>query len=381
MAPYAICHLKLALEIGGTAAGFRMPEGQRLSVFLTNTLEEPHESTSGTLFAHEMAQEASSADSVKRDKPVMVVLGNPPYSGHSANRGKWITGLLDRYKRDFPELKKPAQAKWLSDDYVKFIRFAQWRIERTGEGVLGFVTNHAYLDNPTFRGMRRSLLETFDEIYLLDLHGNSKKKERAPDGGKDENVFDIQQGVVIGLFVKRADATGGLAQVFHAALWGEREVSADGGKYGWLVANDIGSTDWTKLSPKPPLHLFTQRDEALIEEYEAAWSIPFIFSPYGPPAPGIVTTHDQFAISWTPEEAISKVERLLATRSEDEARDSWRLCSQDQWQYDRAKQRSALSSFPRVREILNRRSGRRTSSTISTPFYTAQSTVDGTPVS
>ena len=204
MAPYAVCHLKLALEIGG--AGLRLPAGQRLGVFLTNALEEAHEGTAGALFAHEIAREAASADAVKREKPVMVVLGNPPYSGHSANKGKWIAGLIESYKRGFPELKKPAQAKWLSDDYVKFIRFAQWRIERTGEGALGFVTNHAWLDNPTFRGMRRSLMETFDEIRLLDLHGNAKKKERAPDGSKDENVFDIQQGVAIGLFVKRRGA-------------------------------------------------------------------------------------------------------------------------------------------------------------------------------
>ena len=345
MAPYAICHLKLALEIGGTDAGFRMPDGQRLGVFLTNTLEEPHEGTTGALFAHEIAQEAASADSVKRDKPVMVVLGNPPYSGHSANKGAWITGLIDRYKRDFPELKKPAQAKWLSDDYVKFIRFAQWRIERTGEGVLGFVTNHAYLDNATFRGMRRSLMETFDEIYLLDLHGNSKKKERAPDGGKDENVFDIQQGVAIGMFVKRSDTGDGPARVFHADLWGEREAGDDGGKYGWLAANDIRSTDWTELSPRQPLHLFVPRDEALVEEYEAAWSIPAIFSPNGDPAPGIVTTHDQFAISWTPEEAADKVERLLATQSEEEARGLWRLCTQNQWQYHRAKRELANGSW------------------------------------
>ena len=253
MAPYAICHLKLALEIGGTDAGFRMPEGQRLGVYLTNTLEEPHERTTGALFAHEIALEASSADSVKRDQPVMVVLGNPPYSGHSANKGAWIGGLIDRYKDGFPELRKPAQAKWLSDDYVKFIRFAQWRIERTGEGVLGFVTNHSYLDNPTFRGMRHSLMETFDEIYLLNLHGNSKKKERAPDGGRDENVFDIQQGVAIGIFVKCADAEEGPARVFHADLWGEREAEIGGGKYGWLADNDVGSTEWTELVPRPPL--------------------------------------------------------------------------------------------------------------------------------
>ena len=355
MAPYAICHLKLALEIGGADADFRMPDGQRLGVFLTNTLEEPHERTAGALFAHEIAQEAASADSVKRDKPVMVVLGNPPYSGHSANKGAWIAELIDRYKRDFPELKKPAQAKWLSDDYVKFIRFAQWRIERTGEGVLGFVTNHAYLDNPTFRGMRRSLMETFDEIYLLDLHGNSKKRERAPDGGRDENVFDIQQGVAIGMFVKRSDSGDDPARVFHADLWGEREAGDAGGKYGWLAANDIRSTDWTELSPRPPLHLFVPRDEALIEEYEAGWSIPAIFSPNGDPAPGIVTTHDQFAISWTPEEAAGKVERLLATRSEEEARGLWRLCKQNQWQYDRAKRELADGSWrERVEPILYR---------------------------
>ncbi len=355
MAPYAICHLKLALEIGGTDAGFGMPDGQRLGVFLTNTLEEPHERTAGALFAHEIAREAASADAVKRDKPVMAVLGNPPYSGHSANKGAWISELIDRYKRDFPELRKPGQAKWLSDDYVKFIRFAQWRIERTGEGVLGFVTNHAWLDNPTFRGMRKSLMETFDEIRLLDLHGNAKKKERAPDGGKDENVFDIQQGVAIGLFVKHADPGAGPARVFHADLWGEREAGADGGKYGWLAVNDVGSTEWTELAPRPPLYLFAPRDEALSEEYETAWPIPAIFSPNGDPAPGVVTTHDQFAISWTPEEAAEKVQRLLATRSEEEARGLWRLCSQNQWRYDRAMRELADGSWrARIEPILYR---------------------------
>ena len=270
MAPYAICHLKLALEIGGAGTGFAVPKGERLNVFLTNTLEEPRDAVSGqtVLMAHEIAREAASADAVKRDKPVMVILGNPPYSGHSANKGQWIRDLIDSYKRDFPELRKPAQAKWLSDDYVKFIRFAQWRIERTGEGVLAFVTNHSYLDNPTFRGMRQSLMQTFDDIYLLDLHGNKKKKERTPEGGKDGNVFDIQQGVAIGLFVKRADAPEGPAQVFHADLWGERESGQDGGKYGWLAANDISTTDWQQLSPRQPQYLFIPRDEALADEYE-----------------------------------------------------------------------------------------------------------------
>ena len=203
--------------------------------------------------------------------------------------------------------------------------------------------------------MRRSLMETFDEIYLLDLHGNSKKRERAPDGGREENVFDIQQGVAIGLFVKHANTGDDPARVFHADLWGEREANDSGGKYGWLAANDIGSTDWAELSPRPPLHLFVPRDEALMEEYEEAWSIPAIFSPNGDPAPGIVTTHDQFAISWTPEEATEKVERLLATQSEEEARGLWRLCKQDQWQYGRAMRELSDGSWrERVEPILYR---------------------------
>ena len=169
---------------------------------------------------------------------------------------------------------------------MKFIRFAQWRIERTGEGVLGFVTNHGYLDNPTFRGMRQSLMTTFDEIRLLDLHGNAKKRERAPDGGPDENVFDIQQGVAIAIFVKRMDGDDSPARVFHTDLWGERESELGGGKYGWLAANDIASTDWAELSPKSPHYLFVPRDEALIDEYEAAWSVPAIFSPNGDPRSG-----------------------------------------------------------------------------------------------
>ena len=359
MAPYAVCHLKLALEIGG--AGLRLPAGQRLGVFLTNALEEAHEGTAGALFAHEIAREAASADAVKREKPVMVVLGNPPYSGHSANKGKWIAGLLrgrdgaaatgSYFHVDGRPLgeKNP---KWLNDDYVKFIRFAQWRIERTGEGVLGFVTNHAWLDNPTFRGMRRSLMQTFDEIRLLDLHGNAKKKERAPDGSKDENVFDIQQGVAIGLFVKRRGAGGDPARVFHADLWGAREAGTGGGKYGWLAANDAATTEWTELAPKPPLYLFVPRDETLSEEYQAYASIAEIF-PLN--SVGIVTTHDQFAISWTREEAEAKVERLLATGSEAEARGLWRLCSQSQWQYHRAKRALADGAWrDRIEPVLYR---------------------------
>ena len=336
MAPYAVAHMKLGLVLEQT--GYDFASDQRLGVYLTNTLEEAHEMTRLPGFSAWLSEEANAASEVKKDAPVMVVLGNPPYSGHSSNKGRWIEDLMADYKQS-TELKKPAQAKWLSDDYVKFIRFAQWRIVQTGHGILGFVTNHGYLDNPTFMDMRHSLLRTFDEIYLLDLHGSSKKKEKAPDGGKDENVFDIQQGVAIGIFVRKLNGERDaeqLARVFHADLYGMREM-----KYATLDATEIGNTPWQQLKPAAPAYLFVPQDAGLLAEYERGWSLRDIFSPNGDPAPGIVTTHDEFAISWTPEEAAWKVERLLATNSEAEARELFTLCSQDQWQYARAKRELA----------------------------------------
>ena len=331
MAPYAICHLKLALEIGGTESGFKMPDGQRLGVFLTNALEEAHEEAErGTLFAREVAREAAGADAVKREKPVMVVLGNPPYSGHSANKGAWISGLLrgsdgpdatgSYFKLDGQPLGE-RNSKWLNDDYVKFVRFAQWRIEQTGEGVLGFVTNHSYLDNPTFRGMRRSLMETFDEIYVLNMHGNAKRNERTPDGSKDVNVFDIQQGVAVGIFVKCSHAQNAHARVFHADLWGERETESGGGKYGWLAANDIETTEWAALTPTPPLYLFAPRDETLCEEYEAGVKLTEVFHLN---SVGIVTARDKLAIQWTSED-MRRVAADFLSLGVDDARNTYAL--------------------------------------------------------
>ena len=355
MAPYAIAHLKIGLKLYET--GYRFRGEERAKVYLTNALE-PAQDFSGMMdFAiPALADEAQAVNQVKSEKRFAVVIGNPPYSGHSANKGQWIADLIDEYKKGFPELRKPAQAKWLSDDYVKFIRLAQSLIESTGTGVLGFISNHSYIDNPTFRGMRHSLLQGFSGISLLDLHGNSKKKERTPDGGKDENVFDIQQGVAIGLFVRGMDHSGP-ALVRHADLWGKRHISGNGGKYGWLLTNDVetSTVQSVSISPRAPQHLFVPRDEALIDEYEAAWPIPKVFSPSGDPAPGIVTTHDQFAISWTREEAAAKVERLLATTSEVEARGIWRLCSQNQWRYDRAKRELVDQSWRnRIESVLYR---------------------------
>ena len=201
MAPYAIAHLKLGLFLEET--GYQFDSGQRLNVCLANTLDEPTDKTE-FLFGGFVSEEANQAAEIKRDLPIRVVIGNPPYSASSANSGKnsdWVSDSIRESYYPKDEIKEH-NPKLLLDDYVKFIRFAQWRIEQTKQGILAFITNHGYLDNPTFRGMRRSIEQTFDEIYVMDLHGNSKKKEKALDGSKDENVFDIQQGVAIGLMVK-----------------------------------------------------------------------------------------------------------------------------------------------------------------------------------
>jgi hypothetical protein len=340
MAPYAIAHFKLGMQLAGhdlTPAArekwaYDFSGDERLGVFLTNTLEEA-ERKAETLFGplRVITEEANAAARLKRDLPILVVIGNPPYSGHSANKGEWIRGLVGDYKKDCPELYKPAQAKWLQDDYVKFIRWGQWRIERTGAGILAFITNHAYLDNPTFRGMRRELRQAFSHIYILDLHGSSTKKERCPDGSKDENVFDIQQGVAIGIFVKEP-TEGGPAIVKHCDLWGLREA-----KYSYLFETDVTNTDWKVIKPGVPHNLFIPQKTDLLAEYERAWKIPEAMNQNGDPAPGIVTTHDEFAISWDAEEAKQKVRRLLGTASEAEARGIFRLCSQSQWNYERAK--------------------------------------------
>jgi predicted helicase len=351
MAPYTVAHLKLALELADR--GFEFDEGDRINVYLTNTLERIAGKT-GQLMAQWLTQEAEGAERVKEKVPVEVVVGNPPYSGHSTNKGKWIIQLLDEYKKGVPELKKPGQAKWLSDDYVKFIRFAHWRIARTGNGIVGFIANHSWLDNPTFRGMRASLKRDFDDIYILDLHGNSKKKERTPAAhaqhGDDKNVFDIQQGVAIVFLVRTPGTRARNARVRHAELWGSRD-----GKYRRLDEGEFARIGWSELDPVEPLIPFVPMDTQALGEYRRGWSVPAIFALNGDPAPGIVTTQDEFAISWTAEEAREKVETLLATNSEEDARKLFRLCSQDQWQYERAMRELADHAWrQRVVPILYR---------------------------
>jgi predicted helicase len=304
MAPYAVAHMKLGLQLA--ELGYKFDTEERLRVYLSNTLQEAFKIPSASdRFSNLFWGEADAANRIKEIAPVMVILGNPPYSGHSANNGDWIKNLLkgkdiltEQQTSNYFEIDgKPLgekNPKWLNDDYVKFIRFAQWRIERTGYGVMAFVTNHSYLDNPTFRGMRQSLMKTFDDIYVLDLHGNSKKKERCPDGSKDENVFDIQQGVSINIFVKHLNGNKEKATVHHADLWGDRDR-----KYNWLGKNDITTTQWTTLQPQSQFYLFVPQDNDLKAEYEKGWKVTDIF-PVN--SVGIVTGQDKKTIGMTQEQ-------------------------------------------------------------------------------
>jgi predicted helicase len=315
MAPYAIAHLKLGMQLEET--GYTFGSDQRLGIFLTNTLEESAR-RSERLFADWISEEANAAAKVKAQLPIMVVLGNPPYANFGRmNRNPWILGLLDDYKRGLNEKKLN-----LDDDFIKFIRFAQWRIEKTGHGIVGFITNNSYLDGITHRRMRESLMQAFDEIYVLNLHGSSKKKEKTPDGGKDENVFDITVGVSILLAVRFAETrppSGGraLARVFHADLWGERE-----NKYEWLWQNDAQSTPWTELKPVAPYFFFVPTGED-DKRYRESPSVTDIFLTYGS---GLNTDRDELCIDILREPLEDRIRVLFSGQYDEDFRVRYRVC-------------------------------------------------------
>jgi Type ISP C-terminal specificity domain/N-6 DNA Methylase len=319
MAPYAVAHLKLGMELQET--GYNFGSDQRLGIYLTNTLEEAAKK-SESIFARWISEEANAAAEIKRERPILVVLGNPPYSGESANRSRdekgeltFIGALIEDYKQVDGHSLGERNPKWLQDDYVKFIRFAQWRIESTGHGILGFITNNGYLDNPTFRGMRQRLMNSFGEIHIYDLHGNSNKKERAPDGGEDKNVFDIQQGVAIILAIKEPGHTG-VGKVRHCDLWGPREH-----KYSTLYSNDVSTTRWKDLLPRSPDYLFIPMKRQLEDEYRGGFALPEIMPES---SIGIVTARDDLTIHFTADEVWKTVNDFVSLPVE-EARTTYRL--------------------------------------------------------
>lgn len=311
MASYAMCHMKLDMIL--TEMGYKpTKEPPRLSVYLTNSLEEGEPANQSLPFTQWLSREAKGANTIKRDMPIMCVIGNPPYSGISQNMGDWITGLIEDYKyvdgKHFGERKH-----WLHDDYVKFIRLSESLIEKNGEGVLGFITNHGYLDNPTFRGMRWHLLNTFDRVHVLDLHGNANKKEVTPEGKPDKNVFDIQQGVAIIIAVKTGRKKKGLAEVCHGDLWGTRE-----GKYASLEAGLIGAPITNRIDCTAPQYAFVPRDQTLSAAYGTGFGIAEIM-----PAnvTGIVTAKDGLVIDFTKQGLTDRITRFAdPSRTDDQVR-------------------------------------------------------------
>jgi len=313
MAPYAIGHLKIGFIF--EELGYKMADDERFKLYLTNTLEMDEIKQISIPGLSSLSEESHLAGKVKKEQPVLVILGNPPYSGISANINEWterllkedIDGTQSYYKVDDQPLgeKNP---KWLQDDYVKFLRFAQWKIQTSGYGIVGMITNHSYLDNPTFRGMRQSLMKTFDEIYILDLHGNSLKKETTPDGGKDENVFDIRQGVAIALFVKNKNPKE--SQVYHGNLFGLREE-----KYNWLDKNNFKKKNYEKIEPQGPYYFLVKRNTEKIQKYLQWKQINEIFQVN---SVGIVTSRDNFVISFDKRELKNRIMQFQNLSQPDE---------------------------------------------------------------
>lgn len=283
MASYAMAHLKMDMLL--TETGYKPSDDQRFKIFLTNSLEEAHQD-SGTLFSSWLSDESNQANEIKRDTPVMCVIGNPPYSVSSTNKSPWIEGLTADYKRDLKE----RNIQPLSDDYIKFIRYGQHFIDKNGEGILAYISNNSFIDGIIHRQMRKHLLESFDKIYILDLHGNAKKKEVCPDGSPDQNVFDIMQGVSINIFVKTGKKKPKeLGQILNFDLQGKREI-----KYDFLSNSDLKSVKWKLLDYTRPNYFFVSKNFTGIDLYENGFNVSELFNLN---SVGVVTSCDKIVLA------------------------------------------------------------------------------------
>ena len=309
MASYAMCHMKLDMMLA--ELGYRPTSTPpRLSVYLTNSLEEGEAANQTLPFAQWLSNEVRAANTIKRDMPIMCVIGNPPYLGEGGVSEGWIGTLMEDYKKEPGGAQKLQERnpKWLNDLYVKFIRMSSHLIEKNGEGVLGFITNHGYLDNPTFRGMRWHLLHTFDRIWVLDLHGNAKKKEVTPDGNPDKNVFDIQQGVSIIIAVKKRDGGDGLAEVMHGDLWGDRA-----GKYKALEGAGLTAPVFERLESPAPQYPLVRRDFTTQGAYDEGFQVN-AFMPVN--SVGIVTARDALTIDINKETLWLRIQKFAKMDTE-----------------------------------------------------------------
>lgn len=317
MAPYAVAHMKLAMVLKDT--GYQFDTNERLRVYLTNTLEKPGNADSQlTLFDDPLAFESVSANAVKKNSGINVVIGNPPYSGESINKDSWIMELMEDYKKEpgGEQRLNEKNPKWINDDYVKFIRYGQHFLEKAANGVLAYICPHGFLDNPTFRGMRWYLLQGFTSIYVLNLHGNAKRKETCPDGSKDENVFDIMQGVCIVLAVKAGKRTHSMAKVFYADIYGTRQM-----KYDYLNSTSIDAVCFREVPLLEPQYYYVARDYSLKSEYDRGFSVTELFEQQ---SAGIVTSRDSLTLQSSYEDVLSVVSDFMRL-TESEAREKYAL--------------------------------------------------------
>jgi len=303
MAPYAVGHLKMSFLF--EELGYKLKNEDRFKLYLTNTLEMeelPESQIPGTA---SLSEESHLAGEVKKEQPILVIIGNPPYSVSSVNKSDFIEREMEFYKKD---VRDERNIQPLSDDYIKFIRFAHWKIEKTGKGVIGMITNNSYLSGLIHRGMRKKLLESFNEIYILNLHGNSRIGERCPDGSKDENVFDIMQGVAIALFIKDKPKKD-MGRVYYQDIFGIRNK-----KYDFLENHDVTKIKWIELEPSEPYYFFVEKDFSKQSTYEKFWSVSEIFNKY---SSGVTTHRDHFVVGFTKAEIKQRI-RLFTGNLPDE---------------------------------------------------------------
>lgn len=325
MAPYAIGHIKMSFLL--EELGYRLAEDERCKLYLTNTLEmEELEQTELPGMAS-LSEESHLAGHVKKKQPILVIIGNPPYSVSSANKSDFIDKEMELYKKDVREEKN---IQPLSDDYIKFLRFAHWKVDKAGEGIIGMITNNSYLSGLIHRGMRKTLLESFNEIYIVNLHGNSRLGEKCPDGSKDENVFDIMQGVSIAIFVKSCKQKGP-GKVFYQDVYGLRK-----NKYDYLENNDLRSTEWKELQPHEPYYFFEKKDFAEQDKYNSFLAISDIFDVF---SEGVKTHRDHFVVGFTKEEIVNRLRLFKGTLQDEFVRDALKLNDTRDWSLSEARKK------------------------------------------
>lgn len=335
MASYTIAHFKLGNMLERSGFSFEKRKKQRLNIILTNSLERKE--ANSLRFDSLFGEEENLAHQTKHTTPVMVVLGNPPYNVESENKGEWITKAMDAYKKE-PGGKirlEERNPKAVNDDYVKFIRLGEAMIEKNRRGVLAYINPHGFMSNVTFRGMRWKLLDTFDEIYILDLHGNARKKETTRDGERDENVFDIMQGVSINLFIKSGKKKkGSLARVYHRDAYGLREE-----KFSWLSAHAFQQKDYTELHPSEPYYFFYPRDEKADMEFAEGFAINELMPMNNV---GIVSSRDGFVIATRKETLQQRIEEFFAsTISSSEIQVKYALKESKSWFIEQAQRNNS----------------------------------------